>query len=188
MPYLVHLVFEDIRLQHNMKQIFILIFLSSTLAANAQSTDSLQVQLARKWEHSKTYALKLAASMPEENYDFKASPEEMSFREQLLHIADNINWLSSSYLFCDAPKKRSTDVKLSKAGVLKVLEDAYNRGLKANTNVSTSLLDENVKFSASAMTRRQILILMHDHQTHHLGQLIVYLRLKGIKPPPYVGW
>ena len=188
MPDLVYSLFKNVRSQKNMKQIFILIFLGSALAANAQSTDSLEVQLARKWEHSKTYALKLAASMPEENYDFKASPEEMSFREQLLHIADNINWLSSSYLFCDAPKKRSTDVKLSKAGVLKVLEDAYNRGLKANTNVSTSLLDENVKFSASAMTRRQILILMHDHQTHHLGQLIVYLRLKGIKPPPYIGW
>jgi len=49
-------------------------------------------------------------------------------------------------------------------------------------------LDEKVKFFAGPMTRRQILILMHDHQTHHLGQLIVYLRLKGIKPPDYIGW
>lgn len=38
------------------------------------------------------------------------------------------------------------------------------------------------------MTRRQILLLLHDHQTHHIGQVIVYLRLKGIKPPAYVGW
>lgn len=41
---------------------------------------------------------------------------------------------------------------------------------------------------AGPLTRRQILILMHDHQAHHIGQLIVYLRLKGIKPPGYVGW
>ncbi|WP_354359641.1 DinB family protein [Pedobacter sp. UYP30] len=163
-------------------------FLDATLTVSAQSTDSLQVQLARKWEHSKVYALKLAALMPEADYGFKASPEEMSFQEQLLHIADNINMLSSSYLFCDAPTARDPKTKLSKTEVLKILADAYDCGLKANTNVATSLLDEKVKFFAGPMTRRQILILMHDHQTHHLGQLIVYLRLKGIKPPAYIGW
>jgi uncharacterized damage-inducible protein DinB len=30
--------------------------------------------------------------------------------------------------------------------------------------------------------------LMHDHHTHHRGQIIVYLRLNGLKPPKYVGW
>jgi uncharacterized damage-inducible protein DinB len=54
--------------------------------------------------------------------------------------------------------------------------------------MNTGQMDEKVKFFAGPITRRQILILMHDHQTHHLGQLIVYLRLKGIKPPDYIGW
>ncbi|MGX5688737.1 DinB family protein [Arcticibacter tournemirensis] len=48
-------------------------------------------------------------------------------------------------------------------------------------NVTDDQLDEQVKFFAGPMTRRQILILMHDHKTHHLGQLIVYLRLKWNK-------
>ncbi len=171
-----------------MKRILTLIFLTVAIVANAQPADSLQVQLARKWANSKVYALKLAALMPEEDYDFKASAEEMSFKKQLLHIADNMNWLSSSYLFCDAPAKLDPNQKLSKEQVLKILADAYDRGLKAHTNVATNQLDDKIKFFAGPMTHRQILILMHDHQTHHLGQLIVYLRLKGIKPPSYVGW
>jgi hypothetical protein len=77
-----------------MKRILILIIvLASFFTVKAQPADSLQVQLARKWINSKAYALKLADLMPEDGYDFKATPEEMTFREQLLHIADNINWL-----------------------------------------------------------------------------------------------
>ncbi|MEB0262794.1 MULTISPECIES: DinB family protein [unclassified Mucilaginibacter] len=172
-----------------MKRIFTLMFfLGAIYTVKAQSTDSLQVQLARKWVNSKSYALKLAALMPEDGYDFKASPEEMSFREQLLHIADNMTWLSSSFLLVNAPSKRAATEKLSKAAVLKVLGDAYDLGLSAHMKINVSQLDDHVKFFSGPMTRRQILILMHDHQTHHLGQLVVYLRLNGIKPPEYVGW
>jgi len=166
----------------------LMIFLTAVFTVKAQSADSLQVQLAHKWVNSKTYALKLAALMPEDGYDFKASPEEMSFREQLLHIADNINWLSSSYLLVEGPAKNTSGGKLTKEDVLKKLGDAYDLGLKAHMKMNAGQLDEKIKFFAGSMTRRQILILMHDHQTHHLGQLIVYLRLKGIKPPDYIGW
>ena len=151
------------------------------------SSDSLLAQLNRKWTNAKVYALKMAELMNEEYYDFKPVPEEMSFKQQLLHIADNIEWLSSSYLFAQKKNKIDTSVK-SKAAVIKILSDAYDMGTEAYHNLSDKRLDEIVPFLAGPMTRRQILFLMHDHQTHHLGQLIVYLRLKGIKPPDYVGW
>jgi uncharacterized damage-inducible protein DinB len=38
------------------------------------------------------------------------------------------------------------------------------------------------------MNKLQIINLINDHQTHHRAQLLVYLRLKGVKPPEYVGW
>lgn len=165
-----------------------MIFLGSVLAATAQTLNNLQTQLSIKWANSKTYTLEMAELMPENKYDFRPSPEEMTFREQLLHIADNMTWLSSSYLFAEVPEKRRAELKLSKADVLKILAQAYVLGMKAHMKVADSQLDEQVKFFAGPMTRRQILILMHDHKTHHIGQLIVYLRLNGIKPPKYVGW
>lgn len=155
--------------------------------AQMNNSDSLVAQLSRKWANAKVYALKMAELMPEEYYDFKPVPEEMSFKQQLLHIADNMEWLSSSFLFVPKKNKIDTTVK-RKVDVIKILSDAYNMGMAAHHNVSANQLDEVVPFFAGPMSRRQILILMHDHQTHHLGQLIVYLRLKGIKPPEYVGW
>ena len=99
----------------------------------------------------------------------------------------SVVWLSSSYLFVPKKNKIDTAVK-GKAAVIEILSDAYDMGMMAHKNLSGKQLDVIVPFFAGPMTRRQILILMHDHQTHHLGQLIVYLRLKGIKPPDYVGW
>ncbi len=130
----------------------------------------------------------MAELMPEEYYDFKPVPEEMSFREQLLHIAQNMQWLSTSYFFQGKNKIGKNTGTIDKASVIKVLSDAYDMGLAAHKSISLKQLDEMVDFFAGPMTRRQILILMHDHQSHHLGQIIVYLRLKGIKPPDYVGW
>ena len=165
-----------------------LIIVATPFKLSAQaSNDSLLTQLNRKWTNAKEYALKMAELMPEKYYDFKPVPEEMSFRQQLLHIAENIEWLSSTYLFVAEKNEIDTSVK-SKAAVIKILSDAYDMGTAAHHNLSGKQLDEVVKFFAGPMTRRQILILMHDHQTHHLGQLIVYVRLKGIKPPDYVGW
>ncbi len=111
----------------------------------------------------------------------------MSFKEQLLHIANNMKWLSSAFLFSQGSKQVSDTATMDKAAIIKVLSDAYDEALTAH-HLNEKQLNETVPFFAGPMTRRQILILMHDHQTHHVGQLIVYLRLKGIKPPAYVGW
>lgn len=31
-------------------------------------------------------------------------------------------------------------------------------------------------------------LLLFDHVTHHRAQAIMYLRMRGIEPPAYVGW
>ncbi|GAC1387276.1 MAG: hypothetical protein NVSMB45_17000 [Ginsengibacter sp.] len=164
---------------------FLIIFFNCKLYAQHYN-DSLVSQLSVKWANAKDYTLKLAALMPESEYDFKPVKDEMSFKEQLLHIRQNILWISGTYLFVKVPEKKDPK-EMNKAAVIKSVNDAYDEGMKAH-NITSSQLDETVKFFAGPKSRRQMLILMHDHQTHHAGQLIVYLRLKGIKPPDYVGW
>ena len=38
------------------------------------------------------------------------------------------------------------------------------------------------------VSKESFLLTMDNHLAHHRGQLIVYLRLMGLKPPSYVGW
>lgn len=172
-----------------LKSKFILCFaLLIAFNTNAQTSDSLLNDLAIKWKNAKAYTLQMAEMMPEENYGFKPVPEEMSFGEQLLHIADNINWLSSSYLFGEKPANKNDTSSLNKQAVINMVSTAYDSAYAAQLRLSDKQLNETVNFFAGPKTRRQILILLHDHQTHHVGQLIVYLRLNSIKPPDYVGW
>lgn len=168
--------------------IFLLVLLYLSFPASAQNTDSLLNQLSRKWINSKAYTLQMAEAMPAENYSYKPVPEVMSFQEQLLHIADNIQWLSATFLFADTTNLVKKTAAMDKAAVINYVADAYNRALLAHYTINLNRLDENVSFFAGPMTRRQILLLLHDHQTHHAGELILYLRMKGVKPPAYVGW
>lgn len=166
----------------------LLAFLLVSGTVQAQSGDSLLVQLSRKWANAKVYALKMAEQMPEEAYDYRPAPEVMTFKEQLLHTADNMRWLSASFLLSGAPKAGSDKVKMNKAATIQFLSEAYDLALSAQQNLSGKQLDEVVPFFAGPLTRRQIVLLLHDHQTHHVGQVILYLRMKGIAPPAYVGW
>lgn len=132
--------------------------------------------------------LAIADMMPEEHYDFKPTEEEMSFKEQLLHIIGNVNWLTSSYL---GGKKLEADLKkkdYTKAEVINILNTGFANATEALMNIKPEQLEESVQFFAGPMTKRQIMTLLNDHHTHHRGQIIVYLRLNGIKPPQYKGW
>jgi len=51
-----------------------------------------------------------------------------------------------------------------------------------------SELDEQVEWFSGPISKRRIGLLIFDHATHHRAQAIMYLRMKGIEPPRYVGW
>jgi uncharacterized damage-inducible protein DinB len=54
--------------------------------------------------------------------------------------------------------------------------------------ISTDDLNAAIEFRKLEMSKENIFYLLRDHQVHHRGQCIVYLRMVGVKAPPYVGW
>lgn len=142
-----------------------------------------------KLTNAKAYTLKVAELMPETKYDFKPHADEMDFGWQLIHISQNLCWLSSSYINEDANPLTAEDGKLtSKKDISSLVAKAYDFAIAALQNLPIKSLTDTVKFFAGPMNRLQIINLIEDHQTHHRAQLLVYLRLNGIKPPDYVGW
>lgn len=143
---------------------------------------------SEKWSNSKVYLIEIAKAMPEEFYDFKPTEREMSFKEQLLHIKENMDWLSNSYFTKNKFEKKKLDTSFSKSEVIAMLENSFNNCNEIIKNTNPKSLQEKVDFFAGEKTKLQILNLLQDHVTHHRGQLIVYLNLKQITPPKYVGW
>lgn len=169
-----------------------LLFLSTgmliilTQLLNAQ--DSFLSDYKIKWKNATEYTLEFAKAMPEEAYSFKPVPVEMSFGEQLKHIAGNMVWLSSSYLGGAKTTLDPMNAGSSKKEIIAVLEKSFAYAAETVNHLNEKVLNQNVDFFAGFMTKRRILLLMTDHVTHHRGQLVVYLRLNNIEPPAYRGW
>jgi len=75
-----------------------------------------------------------------------------------------------------------------KAALIAFLSAAYETLMAAATPLTPEDLEKEVQFWGGENTAHGILILTDAHVAHHRGQLTVYLRLKGVEPPRYVGW
>lgn len=163
---------------------FLIFILFSTLTMAQQTTP--KSAFLEKWDNSRDYILAIAASMPEESFSFKPIPREMSFMEQLVHIGENIDWISSKYF--DAQKRSDSDLESDKQRTIANLTMSFKHSRIAIENTDKDDLKDIVGFFAGPKSKLQLLNLLQDHVTHHRGQLIVYLNLKEIDPPSYVGW
>lgn len=171
----------------NLKPFIIGVCCLLSFNVSAQKT-TVKEAFLEKWENSKNYLLDMAEMMPEEEYDYKPTERQRSFKEQLLHIKDNMEWLSTSYFASELEKSQEKEVPDSKVETIAVLKIAFDSVSEIIKNTSEENLSETVEFFAGPKTKLQILNLLQDHVTHHRGQLIVYLNLKNIEPPKYVGW
>ncbi|WP_163400214.1 DinB family protein [Flavobacterium fluviatile] len=169
-----------------MKKILLLIVLLYGNLITAQ--DLVNEAFVEKWDNSKTYLLDIVKMMPEEKLDYKPTQREMSFKDQIFHILDNMSWLSKAYFTNEKHIKIDHSSIVLKEDILKEIEISFDKAKKiieANKGID---LSQKVEFFAGPKTKLQILNLMQDHVTHHRGQLIVYLNLNQIQPPKYIGW
>ncbi len=169
----------------------ILFFCCCALWSSGQETPDFLSDYMKKWENAEAYTLQVAELMPESSYDFKPTEDQMTFRRQLVHLSNNIAWLSSTYLGAERPEQdlRGEIVDIyTKTEVLDILKVVFGNARAALEQLQPETLNEEVEFFAGPMTRRRVLFLMTDHITHHRAQAIIYLRLEGVDPPKYVGW
>jgi len=167
--------------------IVLLVLLLSLANINAQQT-SVKTAFLEKWENSKNYLIEIAEAMPEDVYDFKPTERQMSFKEQLMHIKGNMEWLSTTYFTELKYEKSESLMVMNKVETIIELEKGFDKVIKIIEKTADEDLKETVEFFAGPKSKLQILNLMQDHVTHHRGQLIVYLNLNEIDPPKYIGW
>ena len=139
--------------------------------------------LADHWKTSKKYVIALAEQMPPGDYAFKPNPAEMSFGEQMAHIAG-----SNAYFFATLSGQKDPIAKpanFDKPAVLKMLNDSFDFCIAALEGLEPTRLHETFDAEGGKMTGMELLLFAVDHTAHHRGQTIVYLRAKNIKPTEY---
>lgn len=167
----------------------VFIFCALTYSYGQNADTRMYLEEARmRMENSFNYTIEMARKMPEEHYNFKPHEEMMTFKEQLLHMLTNVDWLNTDYFNNQVLDEDLVGNLFTKDEIIELLETSRERCLALFSSVSPNQLNDEVRFFAGPKTKRQILALLGDHMTHHKGQLVVYLRLKDIVPPVYRGW
>jgi uncharacterized damage-inducible protein DinB len=124
-----------------------------------------------------------AQKMPEENYSFKPTPEVRSFGQLVGHVAD------ASYMFCSQatgeanPAKDIEKTKTSKADLVAALKDGVAYCNKAFESMTDAKGSQMVKFFNFDLAKLTLFSINTAHTDEHYGNMVTYLRLKGIVPP-----
>lgn len=156
----------------------------------AQDDEFIKDYLERL-ENSRTYLILVAEMMPEDKYDYKASPESLSFAENLLHIGYALDWHSQSLLGDREARVWKTDTiynvtNKSKSEMIATINKTFDETIQLIKAYDVTDLNDTLDYFGLNRSKRQIFLLLADHITHHRGQMLVYLRLNGLVPPRYV--
>ena len=124
-----------------------------------------------------------AEKMPEANYSYKPTPDVRSFGQLVGHVAD------AQYGFCSTASgdqvapKGIEKTKTSKADLVAALKEAVDFCNKTYTEMTDARGSEMVKFMNFNLARLAVLSVNTAHTDEHYGNMVTYLRLKGIVPP-----
>jgi uncharacterized damage-inducible protein DinB len=138
------------------------------------------------WNEVGRKLIAMAEDFPEDKYDFKPTPAERSFAEQLLHAA------GSSYYFTNpvmgkkppAAEDPKRDQYKSKADIVAFVKKAFADGAAAiQSKGEKGLTTEVVYFPDQKARVLDIAYGLIEHSGEHYGQLVVYYRLAGLVPP-----
>lgn len=128
--------------------------------------------------------VRAAEKMPEENYAFKPTPEVRSFGQLIGHEAD------ANYMFCSLavgepnPSKGIEKTKTSKADLVAAVKDAVAYCNKSFEGMTDAKGAEMVKiFGGMNVARLTVFSLNTAHTDEHYGNIVTYMRLKGLVPP-----
>ena len=130
-----------------------------------------------------------AELVPADQYTWAPTPEVRSYARMFGHIVDDNNgacWslagLQAAPARLDMPNSaESAANKMSKADLVKALADSVALCEKAFQAVNqTNMMEANGR---GARTKIGALIYNTSHINEHYGNLVTYLRLKGMVPP-----
>jgi uncharacterized damage-inducible protein DinB len=158
----------------------IVVALAGALTAAAQNP--LSADARSLYNTVKGEVLRSAEKMPEENYSFRPTPEVRSFGQLIGHVAD------AQYEFCSPVKgeNRPSSVEKTaktKAELIAGLKQAFAYCDPLYSSLTDATAAETVKFGGRDMTRLGVLTFNSFHAEEHYGNMVTYLRMKGLVPP-----
>lgn len=146
----------------------------------------LEEAVLEQWNDIGRKLTAMAEDFPEDKYDFRPSPQERTFAEQLLHAA------GATYYFTNVAKGEkppsgdpSRATYKTKSDVVAFVKKAFADGATVIKDKGDAGLQGTV---VDPFANEQIRLFdwaygFMEHSGEHYGQLVVYYRVAGLVPP-----
>jgi hypothetical protein len=151
---------------------------------------NLTCEVEHDWSRNNVMLYGLAAAMPEDKFNYKATPAEQSFGERVLHAAQ-VNLMLLQALGAKAPPPAPLDANAtSKTASMAALQRVGDYGVAIIKELGDQGLTVRIDspgpmkfFMGPQVSRQRVLYFLMTHSQDTYGQLVVYARLNGIVPP-----
>src|SRR6266576_177977 len=143
--------------------------------------------VVEQWNDIGRKLIAMAEDFPEDRYEFRPNPEQRSFREGLLHVAD-VNYFFTNPVKGEKPPAQedfSKDKLKTKAEVAAYVKKSFADGAAAIKARGDAGLNSLV---VDPYANQQVRVIdfaygFMEHSGEHYGQLVVYDRVAGMVPP-----
>jgi len=129
-----------------------------------------------------TYVTKAAEQVNEADYAFKPTPEVRSFGQLIGHVADGNYEICAAALGETAPVAEVEAKKTSKADLVAAVNGSFEYCGKAYA-MSDEEAFKVAPIWGKDRPRFNVLVLNVAHDWEHYGNIVTYMRLKGMVPP-----
>ena len=165
---------------------FAILVVTATII-QAQDLNPLSDDVRKAYASVRNNILRSAEKMPAENYDFRPAPRVRTFGQLLGHVAQE------QYLFFCGPVKgeqKAVDVektKSTKADLLPALKASFAYCDSAYNEITDASAKDMVNIGGNRSMKLLLLWMNVVHDQSHYGNIVTYLRIKGIVPPSTEG-
>jgi uncharacterized damage-inducible protein DinB len=166
-----------------MKTAIALFLLAGVLAAQTSSKIPLIATSQGFYTLAMNNIQRSADKIPEELWSFQPTPEVRTIAQLFAHIADG------QYEFCGlASEGKMVDKGIektakTKAEIVAALKDAFGYCDAAYAKMTAASAVETISAFGRQATRIGVMDFNITHTYEHYGNLVTYMRIKGIVPP-----
>ncbi len=152
--------------------------------ASAQAPkDPAMAALYTNWQGQVDNITKAAEEMTEANYAYKPVATVRSFGELIGHVAGTQNLICAAVLGEKQPAEDAIEkTAKTKAALVAALKASTAHCVKAY-NIPAASGTATIDMFGSKSTKFGALILNAVHDGEHYGNIVTYMRMKGMVPP-----
>jgi uncharacterized damage-inducible protein DinB len=185
-------------MRFNKKPIYLFAFCLS-LIATCLGQQPISPAIERQFNKIESDILSSAQAMPEDKFNF--TPESLNIRNsdfkgvrtfggQIMHLAtDNIliwSAITGAQVRTDIEDVNGPKNIQSKKDVIDYLKSSFAIGRSAISTLTTQNAMVPIEFRGRQLSKLDLAFYALTHANEHYGQMVVYLRMCGIVPPPTI--